>query len=133
MTTNKEVKLIQKPGVTLFQRVNAKWIDVESLKLGRYMKAVNEMIGRSEVNLILLRDVLGVDPNSPNGGWDMLVKEWWSNINVSVPPTGKTLQIGLIYDVTDRRRQYHIDIVRKYLKATSITDEELKNICGNTC
>lgn len=127
MTTSKKVQVIQKPGVTYFQHANTKWISIDSLRVGRYMKAVNEMIAKTEMNRLLLREIIGVDPDSPVGNWDNLLKEWWANVNISIPAKGLTLEVGLIYDVTDPLRKARIDEIKRAKGVTSITDEDLKN------
>lgn len=127
MIVSKKVQIIQKPGVTYFQRVNSKWIDFENLKLGKYLTAVNAMIAKSEMNQLLLREIIAINPDNPNGNWENLLKEWWSNINVSVPKLGLTLEVGLIYDVTDVRRQKRINEVKLACKVNQLTDEDLAN------
>lgn len=125
MLIEKNVKIIQKPTISYFQHYNKKYIDYESIKIGRYVTAVNEMCNKTELNKLLLRTTLAVDPDSPLSNWTELVKQYYSNLNILVPINGLNLNVSIDYNVNDASRKRYIELVKNALKTTTITDEIL--------
>ena len=125
------VTIYHKPGLSYFQMKNKQVLDSlfggVTVKVGKYVSAVNEMTARHTLNTMLLRNLLGTNPDTVNSNWDDLVRTWWSTINISVPAMGYNLQVGLSYDVNDPIRNKYIS----KLKGVE-TDEDLARVVEST-
>jgi hypothetical protein len=125
------VTIYHKPGLSYFQMKNKQVLDSlfggVTVKVGKYVSAVNEMTARHTLNTMLLRNLLGTNPDTVNSNWDELVRTWWSTINISVPAMGYKLQVGLSYDVNDPVRNKYIS----KLKGVE-TDEDLARVVEST-
>lgn len=125
------VTIYHKPGLSYFQMKNKQVLDSlfggVTVKVGKYVSAVNEMTARHTLNTMLLRNLLGTNPDTVNSNWDDLVRTWWSTINISVPAMGCNLQVGLSYDVNDPIRNKYIS----KLKGVE-TDEDLARVVEST-
>lgn len=125
------VTIYHKPGLSYFQMKNKQVLDSlfggVTVKVGKYVSAVNEMTARHTLNTMLLRNLLGTNPDTVNSNWDELVRTWWSTINISVPAMGYKLQVGLSYDVNDPVRNKYIS----KLKGVE-TDEDLARVVKST-
>lgn len=125
------VTIYHKPGLSYFQMKNKQVLDSlfggVTVKVGKYVSAVNEMTARHTLNTMLLRNLLGTNPDTVNSNWDELVRTWWSTINISVPAMGYNLQVGLSYDVNDPVRNKYIS----KLKGVE-TDEDLARVVEST-
>lgn len=125
------VTIYHKPGLSYFQMKNKQVLDSlfggVTVKVGKYVSAVNEMTARHTLNTMLLRNLLGTNPDTVNSNWDDLVRTWWSTINISVPAMGCNLQVGLSYDVNDPVRNKYIS----KLKGVE-TDEDLARVVEST-
>ena len=120
--TSEQVTILPKPGLTYFQFHNRKTFDTIfggiNMKLGKYMAAINELSARHTLNTMLLRNLLGVNPDSVNINWDELVRSWWSTISINISQLGYTMEIGLSYDINDPLRKQYIS------KLPNITTDE---------
>lgn len=125
------VTIYHKPGLSYFQMKNKQVLDSlfggVTVKVGKYVSAVNEMTARHTLNTMLLRNLLGTNPDTVNSNWDDLVRTWWSTINISVSAMGCNLQVGLSYDVNDPIRNKYIS----KLKGVE-TDEDLARVVEST-
>ena len=121
---SEQVTIYHRPGLSYFQTKNKTVLDTlfggVTVKVGKYISGINEMTARHTLNTMLLRNILGSNPDTQNTNWDELVRVWWSTINISVSALGYAMEIGLSYDINDPLR---IKYIEKLKDVT--TDEEL--------
>jgi len=95
-------------------------------KIGSSISAVNNLLANGDELKVLMRTVLGVDPNSNSSNWDKIVRNYWDSLSVDVHPNGKNLEIGFIYDLDDPERKSSIAKLKNDVKSIN-NDTALKD------
>jgi len=112
LVKNEKITVFPKPGLTYFQNVNKKTLNSIfggiNIRVSKYLSAINNMTARHTLNTMLLRQILGVNPDSHNINWDELVRMWWSNISINISEIGYNMEVGLTYDINDPQRKQYI-------------------------
>lgn len=91
-------------------------------KLGSSISAVNSLLANGDELKVLMRTILGVDPNSNSSNWDKIVRNYWDSLSVDVYANGLEIEIGFIYDIEDSE---HASAIKKLMnEVKSITSDK---------
>ena len=73
------------------------------------INATNRLVNAVNINKNVLRNILGVDPNSSE--WTKSVKDYYSSIMYIIPTSGKNLEVGFSYN-----EESYIELFNKKVK-----------------
>lgn len=129
ITRNRKTLLNWVLSSTAFEAINVKSLVALSRPLGTSVSAVNKMLSYGEEMKMLLPDILGSTPESTSSNWDSLVANYWHNFGIDVPQTGQSFDIGFNFDLTDYKREKHINalIESAKLKVKKAKKEDAKD------
>lgn len=112
----RKTTLFPKPSHDDFIKQNALAIGSTPDNLGGNITATNKILAHSDELRYHLRSILGINPDSVVGNWDVAVRTYFDGISVTVGKEGKKLNTSLIFDVTDVERSKYIDKLDKEVK-----------------
>ena len=124
----KEVSILWRKSHNNFMFENLKSLSEPTRYIGSAVNAVNYMLGCADEMKVLMRSILGTDPNSREQNWDKVLANYWHSLQVQVFQNGKILQIGYIYDIDDVEKQEAIDKL-KVSKPSIKSSEDLVKYC----
>ena len=104
----RKVIILKKNKANSYQMVNVKVIDANANPeiIGTSIGAVNAMTSCGDEMKMVMREILGLSPESPD--WDKEVKRFWNDVCEYVYGIGKNLEIGFRYDISDPSKQVYI-------------------------
>lgn len=108
---SKKVILLKKNKANSYQLANVKVMETNANPeiIGTSLSAVNTMTACEEEMQMIMPDIIGVGPTSPE--WKAKVKDYWNSICVPVTGGGKDLEIGFKVDVKDKKKKAFIDLL----------------------
>lgn len=133
MECPRKVIILKKNKANSYQMVNVKVIDANANPeiIGTSIGAVNAMTSCGEEMKMVMREILGLSPDSPD--WDKELKRFWNDVCEYVYGIGKNLEIGFSYDISNPSKQIYIkgDSDKKIvgLPKSITTDELLAEYC----
>lgn len=106
-TVSRKIYLYWKKITTPYALANKQHLVEINRVLGSTLKASNKMISYSEENKEFMKEVIGLSPNSPH--WDTMLANYWHSLSIDIPNTGKELEIGFVYDITNASKKQFLD------------------------
>ena len=96
---SKKVNLYWTKNTNAFSAANKDLQIEETRILGSAKSAVTDMLAKGAEQRAIMRNVIGVDPNSQTSNWDSLIKNYWDSLSVIIPSSGRILEVGFKYDI----------------------------------
>lgn len=128
--SNKGIELLWKITSSDFYKKNIDSFAELTRPFGSATNAVKTLMSHSEELKVILKPILGVNPESVTSNWDALCKEYLDGIDFQVPKSGIKLEIGFTYDITSPRCERYIAPLKAAHKEI-ITDKLLADYVEN--
>jgi hypothetical protein len=108
---NKKIYIYHKQTMSPYASANKDHLIASPRTLGSAINAVNKMLASGEEMKVLMPEILGVSATSPN--WDNRLAYYWNSISEDVDPSGRTLEIGFMYDIDTPEAKAYIESFNK--------------------
>ena len=114
ITVSKKIFIRWKVLLSPYAEANKQHIIEVSRTIGSSLTSVNKILSNGEEQRELMREILGLSPNSPD--WDKTLSHYWHSLSVEIPSEGKELEIGYIYDYNSVSKKVYIDAYNSSVK-----------------
>ena len=121
----RKVTIHWKYSPSTFEKINKRVLGSNVKKIGASRPAVNSILEQYEMLKVLMPSILGINPESRDTDWDKHIAYYWNSLSLDVPSSGKTLEVGLRFDIRDKKRKEYIDELSKKV-ATKANAEPFK-------
>lgn len=129
ITISRKYELVVKANASAYIKANKEVVVPGAKIIGSSLTAVNKMLSLSSELKVLMPEMLGLSPTS--GDWDKMVARYWHSLSEPINPTGRALETGFTYDITDSTKQQSIHAISEQLKQNKekglTTDDDLKD------
>lgn len=131
LTDNKQIHIKIRPVTSSYAHANKKRIAEVQINrtIGSSLTSVNKINSRPDEQKAIMSDVIGIAGNSAE--WNKAIKDYWNSFTYEVPESGKSLEVGFLYDISSSD-----SIISKFINSVNsnisdkskhlTTDENLK-------
>jgi len=103
-----------------YASANEEGLDEPSRSIGSSISGVQKMLSNSEEQVALMSNVISISPGDSD--WAKALSNYWQSLSEDILPTGKELEIGFIYDISDLTKAPYINNLNENLPE----DDKLK-------